>query len=110
LSAGGIVVAFAFARAWMFTALGLLATNAQTASGYTFHHPLAFISGAFVPAGTMPEWLEPVARHQPLNVIVEATPGLILAGYADAASPLLALAWIAGMRMRGHGHARPHRL
>jgi ABC-2 type transport system permease protein len=96
VAAGGIAVMFAFALAWVFVALGLKAANAQVASGYTFLiTPLAFISGAFIPVGTMPAWLEPIARHQPFNVIVEASRGLVLANYADAASPLLAVAWIA---------------
>lgn len=95
VAAGGIVVAFAFALAWMFIALGLLAKNAQVASGYAFLvTPLAFVSGAFIPVGTMPGWLEPCAKHQPFTVIVEATRGLVLSDYPDAASPLLAVVWI----------------
>src|SRR5215467_48399 len=73
LAAGGIAVGFAFALAWMFVALGLLAKNAQAASGLgVLMTPVAFVSGAFVPVGTMPEWMEPVARNQPFTVLVEA--------------------------------------
>jgi hypothetical protein len=96
LAAGALVVAFAFALAWVFMALGLLAKNAQAASGYGFSSPPSRSSpGAFVPVSTLPEWLQPVARHQPVNVIVEAARGLVLPSYVDAASPLLAAAWIA---------------
>jgi ABC-2 type transport system permease protein len=43
-------------------ALGLLAKDAQTASGYALLvTPLAFVSGAFIPVGTLPTWLEPIA-------------------------------------------------
>lgn len=98
LAAGGIAVGFAFALAWMFVALGLLAKNAQAASGLgVLITPVAFISGAFVPVGTMPEWMEPVARNQPFTVLVEAARGLVLTNYADAADPLLAAAWLAAI-------------
>lgn len=90
LAAAAIAVAFAFALAWVFVALGLQATNAQVASGYAFLiTPFAFVSGAFIPVGTMPDWLEPIARNQPFSAIVEATRGLVLPGYADAASPIV---------------------
>src|SRR5262247_3042775 len=98
LAAGGIAVGFAFTLAWMFVALGLLAKNAQAASGLgVLITPVAFISGAFVPVGTMPEWIEPVARNQPFSVLVEAARGLVLTNYADAADPLLAAAWLAAI-------------
>jgi ABC-2 type transport system permease protein len=79
----------------VFVALGLLAKNAQAAAGYTILVTLlAFVSGALVPVGTMPGWLQPIARHQPFTVIVEAARGLVLPNYAAAADPFLALAWI----------------
>jgi ABC-2 type transport system permease protein len=100
VAAGGIAVGFAFGLSWMFVALGLLAKNAQVASSYAvLLTPIAFVSGAFVPVSTMPGWLATVANHQPVTVIVEATRGLVLTHYADAASPLLAVAWIAGITL-----------
>jgi len=100
VAAGGIAVGFAFGLSWMFVALGLLAKNAQVASSYAVAiTPLAFVSGAFVPVGSMPDWLTSFAHNQPLTVIVEATRGLVLTHYADAASPLLAVAWIAGITL-----------
>lgn len=95
LVATGLVVGFAFALGWMFVALGLLAKSAQVASSYALAlTPVAFVSGAFVPVGTMPSWMEPIAKNQPFSVLVEAVRGQVLVHYANAADPLLAAAWL----------------
>jgi ABC-2 type transport system permease protein len=98
LAAAGLSVLFAFALAWLFMGLGLLAKNAQAAQSYAILvTPLAFVSGAFIPTDSMPSWLEVVAKHQPFTVIVEAVRGLVLSDYSEAANPYVALAWLAGI-------------
>lgn len=96
LVAGAIMIGFAFVLGWMFVALGLVAKNAQAASGFGIVlTPFAFVSGAFVPLATMPDWIQPIARNQPFSVLVEAVRGQVLPHYANAADPMLAAAWLA---------------
>jgi ABC-type multidrug transport system permease subunit len=40
--------------------------------------PLAFISSAFVPAGSMPSWLQVFSQHQPLTYMVGAVRSLTI--------------------------------
>jgi ABC-type multidrug transport system permease subunit len=40
--------------------------------------PLGFTSAVFVPAQTMPSWLQPFAAHQPVTVTANAVRGLLL--------------------------------
>jgi len=44
----------------------------------------------------MPSWLQPIVRHQPVTVIVDAVRGLLLA-HTTGAAPWQALAWCAGI-------------
>ena len=52
----------------------------------------AFISSTYVPAGTMPGWLQPFARYQPITPMVTAVRSLIAGSTSDLG---LALAWSA---------------
>jgi ABC-2 type transport system permease protein len=40
--------------------------------------PLTFVSSAFVPIDTLPEWLQPFAENQPMTVVVNAVRDLTL--------------------------------
>ncbi len=109
---GSIVLAFAlmlvvtYVFAWMFITLGLAAGDAQAAQGMStlLVVPLTFLSSAYVPVGTMPSWLQPVADNQPVTAMVNAVRSLMLGG-ADAAGVghssaywvVLSLAWCAGI-------------
>jgi len=77
---GGLLLAVAlclfaaFAFTWMFVLLGILAGNPQAAQGVgMLVFPFTFVSSAFVPVESMPEWLEAFARNQPLTQLVNAT-------------------------------------
>ncbi|MDA8268830.1 MAG: ATP-binding cassette domain-containing protein [Actinomycetota bacterium] len=48
--------------------------------GLTLLFPVCFVSGAFVPIATLPGWLQPVARANPVTVVVEAMRALALGG------------------------------
>ncbi len=48
--------------------------------GLTLLFPVCFVSGAFVPLATLPGWLQPVARANPVTVVVEAMRALALGG------------------------------
>jgi ABC-2 type transport system permease protein/oleandomycin transport system permease protein len=94
----GILLLFAYAIAWGFATLGLLASNGETAQLMVFPilMPLTFASGAFVPVQSMPGWLQAFARNQPVNEVVTATRALMQGG--PTTEPVLkAIAWSLGL-------------
>jgi ABC-type multidrug transport system permease subunit len=52
----------------------------------------AFISSAYVPATSMPGWLQPFSKYQPITPMVDAVRSLLTGGSSDVG---LALAWSA---------------
>jgi ABC-2 type transport system permease protein/oleandomycin transport system permease protein len=80
-----LILAFGYSFTWVNTALGVSARDPESAqnaaAGPAFI--LMFASNAIVPASTLPRWLQPFARNQPLSA----------AGH-DA---LLSLSWSAGI-------------
>jgi ABC-2 type transport system permease protein len=84
LAAFGLVVAFGYAFEWVFIALGLFARTAQAAQGAgLLVFPLAFVSSAYVPAGSMPGWLRVFSEHQPLTYMVDAVRSLTLGSHSQ---------------------------
>jgi len=73
---GGIalLLLIGYAFSWVFAFIGLAASSpeASNAYGFTVLFPLTFVSSAFVPVGLMPTWLQPVARHNPFTIMVNA--------------------------------------
>ena len=67
-----ILIGYVFS--WVFAVIGLLASSPEAANGYGFTviFPLTFISSAFVPVDSMPDWLQPVAEVNPITVMVDA--------------------------------------
>jgi ABC transporter DrrB family efflux protein len=85
LAAFGLVLLFGYVFEWLFIALGELAGNAQAAQGVgLLVFPLAFVSSAYVPADSMPSWLQVVAEHQPLTYMVDAVRALTLGPDGEA--------------------------
>jgi ABC transporter DrrB family efflux protein len=85
LAAFGLVVAFGYAFEWVFIALGLLARTAQGAQGAgLLVFPLAFVSSAYVPASSMPGWLQVFSNNQPLTYMVDAVRALTLGPHAES--------------------------
>jgi ABC transporter DrrB family efflux protein len=83
LAALGLVVLFGFTFEWLFLAMGMLAGNAQAAQGMgMIVFPLAFVSSAYVTVASMPGWLQPFAKYQPLTSMVDAVRGLTLGSRA----------------------------
>jgi ABC-type multidrug transport system permease subunit len=58
--------------------------------------PITFASGAFVPAGTMPGWLQAWINVNPVTILSDAVRGLLVGG--PVASPVAgSLLWAAGL-------------
>jgi ABC-2 type transport system permease protein len=105
LLAFGLCVACGFAFSWMFVCMGLVAGSAQAAQGISLlAYPLIFVSSAYVRVDTLPDWMQPVAEHQPVTVICNAVRSLALgdpalAGLAHTTTywVVLSLVWSAGI-------------
>ena len=67
---------YILAITYLFAAIGLAASSPEAASGYGFILLfLPYLSSAFVPVETMPEWLQPIAENQPITPIIETIRG-----------------------------------
>jgi len=101
LAALGLCLLFGFAFVWMFMAIGLIAGNAQAAQAMALVvFPLTFVSSAYVPVSTMPGWLQPIARSQPLTSMVNSVRALTqghaataMIGHSTTYEVAVSLAW-----------------
>jgi ABC-2 type transport system permease protein/oleandomycin transport system permease protein len=93
-----LVLAFGYAFSWVYAAIGLATKDPETAqvTGILPFFILMFASSAIVPVATMPGWLQPFARNQPLSVVIPAVRALLEGGPA-AHWVWLSLAWCAGI-------------
>lgn len=97
LGVAAILALFLFALSYLSTALGLLARNPEAANGFTFVIMfLPYVSSAFVPAESMPSWLQWFAEHQPVTPIIETVRGL-LTGTEIGTSAWQAVGWCAAI-------------
>jgi len=80
-----VLLAAAYSFMWVFISIGLTSKSAQAATGTCtlLIVPLAFISAAYVPADSLPGWMQPVANNQPFTIFSNALRSLTLGG-ADA--------------------------
>jgi len=80
----GLILVFGYAFSWMYAAVGLATRDPETAqvAGILPFFVLMFASNAIVPVSTMPAWLQPFARNQPLSVTVAAVRALLEGGPA----------------------------
>jgi ABC transporter DrrB family efflux protein len=93
LAALGLCVAYAVVFTVVFIVMGLFAPNPQAAQGMSLIVFLfAFVSSVYVPATSMPGWLQPFARYQPITPMVDAVRSLLVGSSSDV---VLALAWCA---------------
>ena len=63
-----------WSMAWIFTWFGTVGSSAQAVQGYSLMvmFPLTFLSNAFVPAETLPDWLETFTKINPVTHVVNA--------------------------------------
>ncbi|MGO8957094.1 MAG: ABC transporter permease [Streptosporangiaceae bacterium] len=91
LAAFGLCLVYAAVFTIVFIVMGLFAPNAQAAQGMSLiAFIFAFISSTYVPATSMPGWLQPFAKYQPITPMVEAVRSLLVGSGSDVG---LALAW-----------------
>ncbi|WP_025157028.1 ABC transporter permease [Leifsonia aquatica] len=95
VAALAIVALFILAITWLYAGIGIAAKNPTSASGYGFALLfLPYLSSAFVPTDTMPQWLQWVAQNQPITPIIE-TIRAFLFGNAPGTDLWWALGWCA---------------
>lgn len=107
LGAYALCVVCGFAFTWVFICMGLVSHSAQGAQGLSMlTYPVMFISSAYVRADTLPGWMQPIAKHQPVTIMSNAVRSLAL-GDASLAGlrqdtghwVLLSLAWAAAITL-----------
>ena len=101
-----LLVFAAYCISWIFITIGLVSSSAQAANGMAtlLIIPVAFISAAYVPADSLPSWLQPIADNQPFTILSNAMRSLALGG-TDAVGighstthwVVLSLVWFGGI-------------
>jgi ABC-2 type transport system permease protein len=105
LATVGVLLIWVLAMSWLSVCLGLLAGNAEAASGFTFFVLfLPYLSSAFVPTDTMPAVLQAIADHQPITPIIETLRGLLI-GTPIGSSGWLALTWCGALLLVSYAAA-----
>ena len=94
-----IVLAFSYTFSWTSAFVGLPIKDPETAqsAGFIWVFPLTFVSSAFVPVDSMPDWLEAFANINPITLVVDTVRALMI-GEGDVTGPLLGTtAWLVGL-------------
>ncbi|MGW9158745.1 MULTISPECIES: ABC transporter permease [unclassified Microbacterium] len=79
IALAGLITLYILAITYLFAAIGLAAGSPEGANGYGFVLLfLPYLSSAFVPVASMPEWLQPIAANQPITPIVETIRSLLM--------------------------------
>lgn len=107
LAAVAIMALFAYALAWLATALGLAAKSVETASNTPmFLTLLPFLSSGFVTIASMPAGLRQFAQYQPFTPVTDALRGLLFGGAPVAPNAVRAAAWSVGIALLSYLWAR----
>jgi len=74
VGAGLLVIIAAWSLSWVFTFLGTVMKSAQGLQGISMMvlFPLTFLSNAYVPTSTMPDWLQAFVKVNPISHVVSA--------------------------------------
>ncbi len=75
-----LMILFGYAFSWIFALLGMLVSSPEAANsvGFIAVFPLTFISSAFVPTDSMPDWMAAFADVNPFTTVVDAMRALWL--------------------------------
>ena len=93
------VVIFANAFSWISALIGVSVRDVETVqvAGFIWLFPVTFLSSAFVPVSTMPDWLQAIAQVNPVTVTVNALRAMSL-GFGDVWGNLWqTFAWVVGI-------------
>jgi oleandomycin transport system permease protein len=100
LAAVGLMILFAVSLCWVSVLIGMLARSSGAVQGISFLivFPLTFGSSTFVPASTLPDWLQGWVAINPVTHVIEAMRGLLsgpkyMAGGETLGSEIL---WVLG--------------
>jgi ABC transporter DrrB family efflux protein len=98
LAAAGLLLLFGFAVSWVGVAFGLVVRSLEAVQNIslTLVMPLTFLSSAFVPTQTMPNWLRIFADNQPMTHVINTVRSLLL-DRPLGSSGWLAVAWSVGI-------------
>ena len=93
-----LLLLIGYAFSWVFAFIGLSSSSPEAANayGFTILFPVTFISSAFVPVETMPDWLQPIAEHNPFTAMVNAARALFVVTAAGN-DIWLAVVWSLGI-------------
>jgi ABC transporter DrrB family efflux protein len=75
-----LMLLFGYAFSWVFAFVALRSSSAESAQalGFVVVFPITFASSAFVPTGSMPDWLKTFADNNPFTTVVDALRSLWL--------------------------------
>ena len=95
----GIALLFGYACSWLFTLVGLLVRNAETATlgGFLLTFPLVFAASTFTSPKFMPGALRTFADAQPVTQVADAVRHLTSGSGAAGPTTLHAVVWSAGI-------------
>ncbi|PEJ58642.1 GntR family transcriptional regulator [Bacillus sp. AFS002410] len=84
--AGLLVIVCSWAISWIFAFFGVIARTASSVQGISMLalFPLTFLSNAFVPVDTMPNWLQWFVKINPVSHLITAVRNLTNAGTAGS--------------------------
>ena len=93
-----LMLLIGYAFSWVFAFIGLIASSPEAANayGFTILFPVTFVSSAFVPVDSMPDWLQPIAEHNPFTIMVNAARALFV-GTPAGNDIWLAVGWSLGI-------------
>ncbi|MET0420092.1 MAG: ABC transporter permease [Acidimicrobiia bacterium] len=89
---------FSYAFSWVQAYTGLVAGSAEAVNSIAFlwMFVAVFISSAFVDPQSMPSWLQPIAEHNPVSIVIDAARALYN-GKPAGNDPWIALLWAVGI-------------
>jgi oleandomycin transport system permease protein len=100
LTAVVMIIVFAVSLCWVSVLIGMLARSSGAVQGLSFLivFPLTFGSSTFVPASTLPSWLQGWVAVNPVTHVIEAMRGLLAGNSYLASGETLAgqLLWVLG--------------
>lgn len=73
-----LLLAFSYSFSWIqaLTGLSVKTVEAANSAGFIWMFPLTFVSSAFVPTESMPDWLRYVADANPFTIVTNAARNL----------------------------------